>query len=105
MTSAATKYGYRNVFIDRDISLIDKEGVGSAQNNDQVILSGEVSDSLTADVLGGKTLKSKRAFQLESQNYLNKKTTEFGAEFNNDMLNANTEADINAFATKYGLDP
>jgi len=105
MKSATNKYVYSNVFVDKDISVIDKEGVGSSQNNDQVILSGEVSDSLTAEVLGGKTLKSKRAFQLESQNYLDERTSQFGTEFNNDMLNANTEADINALAAKYNLVP
>ena len=104
MTSATNKYVYKNVFVKDDISLINKDGVGSSQNNDQVILSGEVSDSLTAEVLGGKTLKSKRAFQLQSQNYLNLKITEFGTEFNTDMLNANTEKEINALATKYNLD-
>ena len=105
MTSANTKYVYTNVYRDDDISLIDKEGVGSTQNIDQIVLAGGVTDSLTAEVLGGKTIESKRKFKIASQGVLDENTQRFGTQFNDDMLNANTETDINNFAQKYGLTP
>tara|TARA_R100000951_G_scaffold19131_3_gene15809 strand:+ start:99 stop:2630 length:2532 start_codon:yes stop_codon:yes gene_type:complete len=106
LQDAQNKYVYSNRATKEDATVLDEDGIGSLTPNDsQVIIQGEVSGALTADVLGGKTLKDKRAFQNESQNVLDSKNTKFGEEFTSDMLNVNTDEDVETMALKYNLDP
>tara|TARA_R100000541_G_scaffold58533_1_gene69917 strand:- start:63 stop:2585 length:2523 start_codon:yes stop_codon:yes gene_type:complete len=106
LQDAQNKYVYSNRATKEDVTVLDEDGIGSLTPNDsQVIIQGEVSGALTADVLGGKTLKDKRAFQNESQNVLDSRNTKFGEEFTSDMLEVNTEEDVEAMALKYNLDP
>jgi|TARA_R110000772_G_scaffold69434_5_gene153401 hypothetical protein len=104
LQDAQNKYVYSNRARSEDATVLDEDGIGSLTPNDsQVIIQGEVSGALTADVLGGKTLKDKRAFQNESQNLLDSRNTKFGEDFTSDMLNVNTDEDVEAMALKYNL--
>ena len=106
LQDAQNKYVYSNRATKEDVTVLDEDGIGSITPNDsQVIIQGEVSGALTADVLGGKTLKDKRTFQNESQNVLDSRNTKFGEDFTSDMLNVNTDEDVETMALKYNLDP
>lgn len=106
LQDAQNKYVYSNRATKEDATVLDEDGIGSLTPNDsQVIIQGEVSGALTADVLGGKTLKDKRAFQNESQNVLDSRNTKFGEDFTSDMLNVNTDEDVETMAVKYNLNP